>query len=102
MVELSGCNVKTLWKFPNITHCPVQKCGLLHFADRMEAKRHYIKVHAEDAILCSYCDRPIVSPQPTYYENHFKRKHPNKKVPFNLYTRRQVEPLKIQIKSTQV
>lgn len=81
LVQLRGLNVKTLWRFPDTTNCPNQKCTH-RFATRMEAKRHYVDVHARNAIMCMRCDKPIVA---SYYENHFKRKHPNEAVPFDLH-----------------
>lgn len=92
LVELRGLNIKTLWRFPDTTNCPVRKCPhriANSFVNRMEAKRHYVKVHARNSILCTRCDKPIVAPLKLYYENHFKRKHPNAKVPFDLGKTRQ-------------
>lgn len=100
LIELSGCNIKTFWRFPNVTECPVHKCSNYQFGSRMEAKRHYIATHAKDAILCELCkpNKPIASPNPICYKIHYQRMHGNPKLPFNLSKRpiASVEPQEIQ------
>lgn len=104
LVELSGCNIQTFWRFPNVTRCPVRKCPE-QFANRKMAKRHYIDVHAKNAILCEICEpnKPIVSPHIICFRHHFQRMHPNKKAPFDLYGKpmASAEPQEIQSRSTR-
>lgn len=99
-VELSGCNIKTFWRFPNQTRCPVRKC-LKQFENRAEAKRHYADVHAPIAILCERCDKPIASFSIMPYKIHFQKIHPNEKLPFNLDESLTAEPQEIQTNTTR-
>lgn len=58
-----------------MTSCPHQKCSR-RFANRMDAKRHYVQAHARNSVLCTICDKPVVA---SYYEGHYKRRHTNSK-----------------------
>lgn len=84
LITLRGCGLTTHWRFPtNVTDCPVQKCPR-KFKHRLDAIAHYKADHAENAIYCSICKKPISVGCPKHFKLHYNRMHPDIKVPFEI------------------
>lgn len=82
LITLKGCSQITHWRFPqNITYCPVPLCKLM-FGIRSDAIFHYRKKHADHAILCQICEKPIATKSPCNFVRHYRRVHPGMQVPF--------------------
>lgn len=83
MITLHGCGQITYWRFPqNIKQCPKISC-LEDFDSRLDAIDHYRQQHAEKAILCTLCNKPISTLQAWNFEDHFRRMHPFKTIPYD-------------------
>lgn len=53
----------------------------IKFGIRSDAIVHYKKHHAENAVLCSICDKPICATNLSNFKLHYKKVHPNAEVP---------------------
>lgn len=82
-IPLEAHGYKTRWLFPNTTQCPTPKCRM-NFKSRSVAIAHYKVKHAFKSILCSLCDKPICAAKLKDFIEHYGRRHPNAKIPFNL------------------
>ena len=79
---MSGCGLSTSWNFPDTTECPNRSCRR-RFENRLETLEHFRDYHAKDAILCFLCDKPVSSPTSRCFIRHYRRIHPNEKVPYD-------------------
>lgn len=83
MLTLKGCGKTTYWMFPDINCCPVQSCRI-QFGVRYDAMIHYKKKHADRAILCPICEKPISALRPYEFIRHYNSMHPNDALPYDL------------------
>lgn len=82
-IILTGCGQITQWIWPkDLQRCYVQRCRS-NIKNRREAINHYRDTHANTAVLCPLCDKPIYAPWPNKYKLHFDRIHPNVAIPFD-------------------
>lgn len=83
IITLTGLEITTLWKFPQINYCPHPSCQE-DFEDRSEAISHFISKHSDHAILCSIC----IPPKPVYtysidgFTQHYRNHHPDADIPY--------------------
>ena len=88
LITLNGCGYITQWRFPrNQQQCPKHLCRQ-EFKSRAAAISHYQEKHANDAILCEICDKPIATGKikrlrHLSFLDHYKRLHPNTKIPYD-------------------
>lgn len=84
VITLTGCGITTKWKIPlNMERCPVLRCGAV-FKVRSDLINHYKFQHAKGSILCEICIKPIRAERTIDFTEHFKRRHPSSKIPYNL------------------
>lgn len=83
MITLRGCDIITQWKFPeNLKNCPVIRCEN-SFRSRSEAIIHYKHKHADIAILCPLCKKPISAKAQNQFIKHHRRWHQYQPMPYN-------------------
>lgn len=84
VITLHGCGRTTYWTFPQKQkQCPVHICRE-DFGNRSEAIEHYKERHTNFSILCPICSKPIIAQSLIDFAKHYKRIHPNEKLPYNL------------------
>lgn len=97
VIILNGCGIRTKWRLPSgLLKCPFLTCQQ-NFKIRTALVSHYKENHANGSILCKICEKPIRTTQSSKYITHFKRIHPNHKVPYfsnNINSRRKIIHLK--------
>lgn len=83
LIILNGCGYLTQWRFPtNQNQCPMHLCKEV-FKSRSAAISHYREQHANHAVLCDVCNKPIaIGRNLSNIINHYKRMHPNAKYPY--------------------
>lgn len=81
-ITMNGCGQLTSWIFPDTTMCPNGSCKR-KFNNRSETMTHFRDQHAKDSILCKICQKPISTKSSHEFARHYKRLHPNLKVPYN-------------------
>lgn len=82
-VELSGCNIKTFWRFPKTTRCPERHCHEI-FADYTATLQHFRSTHAKNVFYCDLCMVPLTVTELYKLQKHFNDKHPDYK-PSNVF-----------------
>lgn len=89
LITISGLNWITEWKFPkNLTQCPVHRCNQdLGCNNQLEIRSaaisHFKERHAKRAVFCFICEKLIICWFKSSFDRHYRRIHPNKKIPFN-------------------
>lgn len=89
-VILHGCGQFTEYRFPKTKRCPVIKCSL-SFDTRSAALNHYKNIHAQNAIFCYLCNKPVGIRTFKALILHYRKKHPGRKVPFSIKEQRALE-----------
>lgn len=82
VIILTGLGQRTKWVFPSdLKRCPAARCTMSR-GSRAALKAHYRQNHAESAVLCELCDKPIATQNRKYnFIVHYRSKHPNVAVP---------------------
>lgn len=73
LIELTGQNRVTKWRFPkDLTCCPYRLCRK-QFQTRAKAMNHYKAEHAGYSILCSVCNSPVSAKSINEFNRHIRR-----------------------------
>ncbi|XP_031628229.1 uncharacterized protein LOC116344008 isoform X3 [Contarinia nasturtii] len=84
LITLNSNGIETQWRFPpNMNYCPVLNCRI-QFGIRYDAVQHYKKRHANQAILCNICNKPISTKSTYEFKKHYSKLHPNTDLPYGL------------------
>lgn len=103
LIELHGCGLTTYWKFPkNVKNCPVHRCRA-NFGVRSDAIRHYRNYHANRAILCPICVKPILCANRSFFniKDHYNRVHPNEELPYDFSAKTNLQVSRFKKSTTQ-
>lgn len=83
LITLSGYGYITHWRFPeSLKKCPLTTCAA-KFSTRKATIAHYKTSHSKQAILCTICNKPIVSTTKQAFIFHYKRIHPQQSLPID-------------------
>lgn len=94
LITLSTSDQVSHWRFPqNTSQCPVKSCQE-EFDSRSDAIAHYKHEHADKAIFCPPCNKPIAVRRLAQFLTHFHKKHPFKKNPYDVRGKEAVAPEK--------
>lgn len=86
MITLKGFGQTTQWEFPSdLKHCPARRCGH-KFDTRAQLIGHYKQTHANNYVMCHFCNWPIRALSQEKFILHFEKMHANEQVPFNFGT----------------
>lgn len=89
VIILRAFGITTQWRFPmEKKNCPVSNCRKM-FENRSSAIEHYKSQHANNALLCPICVKPISMGFRRNFVGHYTRLHPHLPIPYDLASNHQ-------------